>query len=258
MQDFEGKVAVVTGGAAGIGRGMAERLAAAGAKLVLADVNSDALAETAKELESGGASVLQVQTDVTDYAQVQALARRAFDEFGAVHVLCNNAGISTQNIAIWDIPIEEWRQVVGVNFWGVLHGIHAFVPLMLQSGAEGHIVNTASAAGLGSRPGLSPYVATKHAVVALTESLHHDLRLAGANVRASVLCPGRVVTRMSSRAPDEERSMLPSEVGDMVVAAIREQRFWILTHPEGIKERVRGRAEDLLQDRDPTHSLPIF
>ena len=268
MQDFEGKVAVVTGGASGIGLGMAERFAAAGMKVVLADIDEDALPEAESQLAEHGATVLSVPTDVTEPDQLEALVRRTLDEFGAVHVLCNNAGVNSPNVPIWEISLDDWRHVVGVNMSGVIHGIHAFLPPMLAQDSEGHIVNTASAAGLGSRPGISPYVATKHAVIALTESLHHDLRAAGSKLRASVLCPGRVRTRMLARHIETEGEgaaedlaasyLLPAQVGDLVLDAIREERFYILTHPQAEKERVRDAADDILLGRDPTHSSPIY
>ena len=157
--------------------------------------------------------------------------------------------------------------MVGVNFWGVLHGLHVFVPIMLEQDSEGHIVNTPSSAGLGSRPGISTYVSTKAAVVSLSESLHHELARAGSKLKASVLCPGRVrtplrmggyerprVPRSDEEADDEGRKLLPTAVGDLVLDAIREERFYVLTHPEAIKERVRSRADDILLDRLPTYS----
>ena len=272
MQDFEGKVAVVTGSAGGIGRGLAERFIAQGMRVVLADIDADRLAATEAELRAAGATVLGVPTDVTDIASVQALAKRAVDEFGAVHVLCNNAGVnSSPNDACWEVPIENWEFVLGVNLRGVIHGIHAFLPIMLAQASEGHIVSTASAAGLGSRPGIAPYVITKAAVISLSESLHHDLQQRGSKLRASVLCPGRVQTQMTMNQPGQpkrertseeaaaaEGYMTPHQVGDLVVESIREERFYIYTHPESTKERVRGRADDMIEQRLPTHSSPIY
>ena len=183
-------------------------------------------------------------------------------------MLWNNAGVSSPNLPVWEVSLDDWRRVISVNMGGVIHGIHAFLPHMLAQDSEGHIVNTASAAGLGSCPGISPYVATKHAVIALSESLHHDLRAAGSKLRASVLWPGRVRTRMIARhietagegdAADLAASyFLPAQVGDFVLEAIREERFYVLTRPEAEKERVRGAADDILLGRDPTHSAPIY
>ena len=204
--------------------------------------------------------------DVADPEQVDELARRVLDEFGAVHVLCNNAGVNSPDEPIWEVSQEDWAHVIDINLRGVVHGIHSFLPHMLAQDSEGHIVNTASAAGLGSRPGISPYVATKHAVIALTESLHHDLRAADSKLRASVLCPGRIRTPMMAahlerEGKDAEEAaagyLLPSQVGELVLDSIRDERFYILTHPEGEKDRVRGAADDILLGRDPTHSPPI-
>lgn len=269
MHDLEGKVAVVTGGAGGIGRGMANRFAASGMKVVLVDNNRERLDQAAAEMAEHGATVLGVPTDVTQIEDVRALAQRVLDEFGAVHVVCNNAGINTANVSIWEIPIEDWHAVIDVNLKGVLHGVHVFTPIMMEQD-EGHIVNTASAAGLGSRPGIQPYVVTKSGVVALTEGLHHELERAGSQVRASVLCPGRIRTEVSMGMPgrpgeqrtqeeldESSRYMRPDEVGDLVIESIREHRFYIFTHPEAIKERIRSRADDMLLERLPTYSPAI-
>ena len=204
MQDFEGKVAVITGGASGIGFGMAERFAAAGMTVVLADINEDALPEAESRLAERGASALGVPVDVADPDQVEELARRVLDEFGAVHVLCNNAGVNSSDEPIWEISRQDWERVIDINLRGVIHGIRTFLPHMLEQDSEGFIVNTASAAGLGSRPGISPYVATKHAVIALSESLHHDLVAAGSKLRAAVLCPGRIRTPMMAEHLERE------------------------------------------------------
>lgn len=268
MEDFEGKIAVITGGANGIGYGMAERFAASGMTVVLADIDEKALPEAESQLAEHGATALGVPTDVTQPEEVDALARRVLDEFGAIHVLCNNAGINSPDVPIWEVTLQDWQHVVGVNMQGIINGIHTFLPYMLAQNSEGHIVNTASAAGLGSRPGISPYVATKHAVIALSESLHHDLHAAGSKLRTSVLCPGRIRTNMMARhlndlntsdAKDLVASyLLPTQVGDLVIDAIRTERFYILTHPEAEKDRVRGAADDILLERDPTHSTSIY
>ena len=267
MQDFEGKVAVITGGASGIGFGMAERFAAAGMTVVIADINEDALPEAESRLAERGASALGVPVDVADPDQVEELARRVLDEFGAVHVLCNNAGVNSSDEPIWEVSRQDWERVIDINLRGVIHGIRTFLPHMLEQDSEGFIVNTASAAGLGSRPGISPYVATKHAVIALSESLHHDLVAAGSKLRAAVLCPGRIRTPMMAEHLEREGKdveeaaagyLLPGEVGELVFQALRDERFYILTHPEGERDRVRGAADDILLGRDPTHSPPIY
>jgi NAD(P)-dependent dehydrogenase (short-subunit alcohol dehydrogenase family) len=255
---------VVTGAASGIGFGLARRFATEGMKVVMADVEEPALKLAADELEADGAEVLAVVTDVSDHDAVHALAAATFDRFGAAHLVCNNAGIGTGGLA-WEISEAQWRWIVGVNLMGVVHGIQAFVPRLVEQG-EGHVVNTASAAGLVTGPGMSPYFATKHAVVALSESLAADLVGVGSNVGVSVLCPQWVKTRISdsdrNRPPDVEpivdestpdgaavrgriRSLVatgiePSEVADQVVDAIRSDRFYILTHP-GTVEAARQR-----------------
>ena len=265
MDDFRGKVAVVTGAASGIGFGLARRFASEGMKVVLADIEEPALKSAADELAADGAAdVLPVVTDVSDHDAVHDLARVTFERFGTAHVICNNAGIGTGGPA-WEVTEAQWRWIVGVNLMGVVHGIQAFVPRLVEQG-EGHVVNTASAAGLTSGPMMAPYFATKHAVVALSESLAADLAMAGADVGVSVLCPQWVRTRIGesdrNRPPDvrsfEEtapdaaagreaiRSLIdtgmdPAEVADHVVEAIRAKRLFILTHAgtlEAARERV--------------------
>jgi NAD(P)-dependent dehydrogenase (short-subunit alcohol dehydrogenase family) len=278
MTEFKGKVAVITGAASGIGRALADRCAQAAMKVVLADVEAAALANTEASLKASGSIVLAVQTDVSQARDVAALAQQTLEAFGAVHLLCNNAGVGTE-AAIWESTLEEWEWVIGVNLWGVIHGVRSFVPAMLAQGTECHIVNTASMAGLISSPGLGAYKVTKHAVVSLSETLHHELAERGAKVKVSVLCPGFVNTRImdsarnrpghvpaTPRSPESEArweairqfvpsGMPPEQVADAVFAAIREDRFYILTHPER-KESVRLRMEDILQERNPTVPAP--
>src|ERR1019366_5622775 len=170
MRELRGKVAVVTGAASGIGRAMAERFAREGMKLVLADVQEKALSEARDAIASGGVEAIAVPTDVSKWEQVDALAKRTFEAYGAAHVLCNNAGVGVGGVA-WEMSGADWDWVVGVNQWSVVHGIRAFVPRMIAQG-EGHVVNTASMAGLVTAPGMSVYCATKHAVVAISECLH--------------------------------------------------------------------------------------
>jgi len=194
MKDFQNKVAVITGAASGIGRALAERSARAGMKVVLADVEEDALVRTEKEMRAAGGTVLAVRTDVSKAHDVQALARKTLDAFGSVHLLCNNAGVAVATKAIWETSLEDWQWCLGVNLWGVIHGIRTFVPIMLRQDVEAHVVNTASIAGLLSLPYIAIYNATKHAVVTITESLHHELSLLSSKVKASVLCPGFIRT----------------------------------------------------------------
>jgi NAD(P)-dependent dehydrogenase (short-subunit alcohol dehydrogenase family) len=284
MKDVTGRVAVVTGAASGIGRGMAESFVAAGMKVVLADVDAERLGEFARELEKSGAEVLAVKTDVSRQDQVDELARRALDAFGAVHVVCNNAGVAHGGVPTWQSTLHDWEWIVGVNLMGVVHGVRTFTPLLLEQG-EGHIVNTASMAGLISGAGNALYGVTKHAVVALSEALFNELAAQGAaRVRVSVLCPGWINTQIlqsSQRnqpeavrhhlpqdrtSPEAEirrklvESMLasgldPRRVGDLVLDAIRAERFWILTHPQW-KSMIRHRMENVLEERDPTAAGP--
>jgi NAD(P)-dependent dehydrogenase (short-subunit alcohol dehydrogenase family) len=256
MQDFAGKVAVVTGAASGIGLALATRFGHEGASVVMADVERDALDRAAAGLagDLGADRVLAVPTDVRDPAAVEALAAATFDRFGTAHVVCNNAGVGVGGLA-WTVPADRWRWIVEVNLLAVAHGIRAFVPRMIEQG-EGHVVNTASSAGILTGPGMSPYFATKHAVVALSESLHFDLLLTGAAVGVSVLCPEWVRTRIAdserNRPADVaevepppgvdaeamrglitglvESGLDPAEVAGHVVDGIRAGRFWIFTH----------------------------
>ena len=279
MKDFKDKVAVITGAASGIGRALADRCVQEGMKAVLADVEAEPLATAEASLKAFGATVLAVQTDVSQVRDVEALAQKTMEAFGAVHVLCNNAGVGTE-AAVWESTLAEWEWIVGVNLWGVVHGVRVFVPLMLAQDAECHIVNTASTAGLISGPGLGAYQVTKHGVVTLSETLHHELAERGAKVKVSVLCPGIVNTRIMEsarnrpgdlsptgpRGPASEerwealRRLVPAgmpaaQVADAVFEALRKDRFYILTHPEG-KEAVRTRMEDILQERNPTPPGP--
>jgi len=279
MKDFKDKVAVITGAASGIGRALADRCVQEGMKAVLADVEAEPLATAEASLKASGATVLAVQTDVSQVRDVEALAQKTMEAFGAVHVLCNNAGVGTE-AAVWESTLAEWEWIVGVNLWGVVHGVRVFVPLMLAQDAECHIVNTASTAGLISGPGLGAYKVTKHGVVTLSETLHHELAERGAKVKVSVLCPGIVNTRIMEsarnrpgglpptgpRGPASEerwealRRLVPAgmpaaQVADAVFEALRKDRFYILTHPEG-KEAVRTRMEDILQERNLTPPGP--
>ena len=185
MRDVVGKVAVVTGGASGIGRGMAEVFGATGMKLVIADVDEARAAETARALEATGVEVVSVRTDVANQAEVDALARRALDAFGAVHVVCNNAGVAYGGLPTWESTLDDWKWVVGVNLMGVVHGVRTFTPILIEQG-EGHIVNTASIAGLITSAGNALYGVTKHGVVALSEALFNELAALASNVHVSV------------------------------------------------------------------------
>ena len=276
MKDLQDKVAVVTGAASGIGRAMAERFAAERMKVVLADIEEKALAEAEREMKASGAAVIAVRTDVSKAADVEALAQRTIESFGAVHVVCNNAGVGPAKGAIWELTEADWRWVLGVNLWGVLHGVRTFVPIMLKQDSEGHIVNTASVAGLLSAPFAATYCVAKHGVVTLSESLHRELAQVGSKVKVSVLCPAWVKTQLMDGDRNRPRELQnasdqatpqatmmneafcqlvasgtdPGEIGDAVVDAIRDEKFYILPHPEW-KEQVRVRMEDILEGRIP-------
>jgi NAD(P)-dependent dehydrogenase (short-subunit alcohol dehydrogenase family) len=277
MQDFKDKVAVVTGAASGIGRGLAERFAAEGMKVVLSDVEQEALVRVESEMRDQGATVLAVQTDVSDADQVESLARKTLDAFGAVHILCNNAGvIDMADRPVWETPLDVLKWVMGVNVWGVIHGLRSFIPVMLDQGTDCHVVNSASIAGLLANGEYGLYNPSKHAVVALSETAHLVLNERQAKVKVSVLCPGFVNTRLidagrnqpiqpqdesaevESRKQDRvdtmrqvlQAGMPPAQVADHVVTAIREERFYILPHPE-FKPEIERRMEDILQERNP-------
>lgn len=256
MEDLNGKVAVITGGASGIGRSLAHAFAAQGMKVVLADVDEVRMRAVEAELAEGGTEVLPVVCDTSLESSVQALAQATLDRFGAAHVLCNNAGVAGTGDP-WSGPISAWHWVVGINLYGVVHGIRAFLPIM-QDQREGHIVNTASMAGLVALPGAAAYNATKTAVVAISEGLFLELQSLGSPVGVSVLCPGFVKTNLLAGQQWQDRlgpepPMTTSPIGQMietmltqgvengvdpdliaaqVLDAIRAGRFWILTHPE--------------------------
>jgi len=197
MKDFKDKVIVITGAASGIGRGIARKATKEGMKVVLADIEKDALIRTKEELKSSGANVISVLTDVSKSEAIEKLAQKTINTFGEVHILCNNAGVSVPGL-IWECNLSDWNWVMGVNLWGVIHGIRVFVPIMLQQDNECHIVNTASMAGLSSEgPGNGIYTVTKHGVVALTEILSRELTLMNSKIKASVLCPGFVSTNIA-------------------------------------------------------------
>ena len=275
MKEFRDKVAVVTGAASGIGHALAQRFARAGMKIVLADVEPAALAQAAREIEALGAPALAVQTDVSKAAAVERLAQATLEKFGAVHVVCNNAGV-VMSAPSWMNTVADWEWVLGVNLWGVIHGIRVFTPILLSQGVEGHIVNTASVAGMIPGPGTSAYNVSKFGVVALSESLHYELTMLGSPVRVSVLCPGFVNTRimdaernrpaaLGETAPkmpgaDEMEQMgrqllaagaPPSQVAEVVFDAIRDERFYIFPAPEW-KQFIRARMEGILAERTPT------
>ena len=272
MELTAGKVAVVTGAASGIGLALAERFARAGLDVVLADVEEAALAAADQKIASLGVKTLAVPTDVSDEAAVQALAAASVDRFGAVHLVCNNAGVSSAADP-WFGPVSVWKWVLGVNLWGVIHGIRAFLPLLALQG-DGHIVNTASAAGL--IPGFAPsYDASKHAVVAISEDLYTAMKVAGLPVGVSVLCPGWVRTGIldaDRNWPDAmgevpgqaataevtlshvrravDKGMEPAAVAEFVADAVVADRFWVLTDPDFADIALR-RWQGIIEGRNP-------
>jgi NAD(P)-dependent dehydrogenase (short-subunit alcohol dehydrogenase family) len=244
-------VAVVTGGASGIGRALCLAFARAGARVVVADLDEAGMTETAAGVAKAGGRALAVRVDVSRLADVRALADRAWEEFGAVHVLCNNAGV-----ALWGgldtATHQDWEWAIGVNLWGVIHGVEAFVPRMIAQKTEGHIVNTASMAGLIASEGLGVYNTTKYAVVGLSETLQKDLRRH--DIGVSVLCPMGVTTRIRQSARSRPtalrnvgapetggeveligRSLTPEHVADRVLRAVLDNRLYVITHPEGLE-----------------------
>jgi NAD(P)-dependent dehydrogenase (short-subunit alcohol dehydrogenase family) len=275
MHDFRDRVAVVTGAASGIGFGLASAFAAEGMNVVLADIEAPALSEAVAKLEATGAEVLGVRTDVTDAAQVQALADAAVERFGAIHIACNNAGVGGGGLS-WEAPADMWEWVLGVNMWGVINCVRAFVPILMQQ-PEAHVVNTASIAGLVAGPFMGPYNASKYAVVAISETLYHEMAMMAPHVKVSVLCPGWVRTRIADSArnrpggegeiaaaasgfaaalqPLIDKGMPPDDLAAIVLDAIRTERFWILPH-DGVEEFwttfVNNRAQGLIDRTNPT------
>jgi len=246
MDNLAGKVAVVTGAASGIGLALAERFVVEGMKVVAADIDAERLAEVVESMTTGGAEVATFVCDTSVESDVNDLAAFALDRFGAAHVVCNNAGIAGLGDA-WTGSMDVWEKVIGINLYGVIYGVRAFLPIMKRQG-EGHIVNTASMAGLVAMPGGGPYNVSKHGVVALSEGLYLEQKATNSPIEVSVLCPGWVKTRIMERTDPQatamartmsdfardavESGMPPAEVADQVVDAIHHNRFWILTHDE--------------------------
>ena len=279
MKELKGKVAAVTGAASGLGRSMALAFAAEGMDVALADVDLGNVSSVENEIRKNGVRSLAMRVDVARAIEVDAFAERTLKELGAVHVVCNNAGVSPLG-ALWENTVADWQWILGVNLWGVIHGVRAFTPRLIAQN-EGHIVNTASVAGLISPPGSGAYNVTKHAVVALSESLYHDLRERGSGVGVSVLCPAYVPTRITDSErnrpkdlplPEKSAATLAREamlrkavtsgkvsadqVAQAVVAAVKEERFYILTHPR-IKGAIRARMEDILEERAPRNPMAL-
>jgi len=280
MKDFAGRVAVITGAGSGIGRALADRAAALGMKLVLADVDAEALERATDDLLAGGSEVLSMVCDVRKCSHVEELADAAMIRFHGVHLVFNNAGVATAGL-VWEHSEADWEWVLGVNLWGAIHGVRIFTPLMLdcarrEPGYEGHIVNTASMAGLLSTPALGLYNVAKHAVVALSETLYHDLRLVDAPVGASVLCPYYVPTAIAQserHRPDELRRhhgptrsqqaalallaqsvesghITAAEVARMTFDAVGRGDFYIFTQPDTL-DAVATRMQAIVAAQPP-------
>ena len=282
MQEFQGKVAVITGAASGIGRAIAERCVSEGMKVVLADIDEAPLAGTETELKALGGTVLGVRVNVAQRSDIELLARQTLDAFGQVHLLFNNAGVGAGG-APWEATWNDWEWVIGVNLWSVISGVKIFAPLMLAQNTECHIINTASAAGLMVGAGSAPYAVTKHAVVALSESLYLSLQQRNSLVRVSVLCPGLVRTNIGNaerNRPAElsnepvvptpeleagraafraaiESSMPPAQVAEVVFNGIRKEQFYILPDPKYM-EVVQLRTDNLLRMENPQSPFAII
>ena len=285
MKDLEGRVAVVTGAGSGIGLAMARRFAEEGMKLAIADIEAAPLDAALAALRATGAEAIAVRTDVMSETDVGKLADEAFEAFGAVHLLCNNAGVTSATLRTraWEAPVSDWNWILGVNFMGVLNGVRSFVPRMLAGGEEGHIVNTASVAGLLTAA--NPYHVSKHAVTCLTEGIFKDFRAMGAKLSASLLCPGLIrtpildaernrparfgpPTDVASLAPDIQRwaegfrSALdagyePEQVAREVVDGVRADRFYIVPAQPFLVDLIRTRMEEVAQQRNPTQAPPV-
>jgi NAD(P)-dependent dehydrogenase (short-subunit alcohol dehydrogenase family) len=271
MKHFKGRTAVITGAASGFGLETSRTAAREGMNVVMADVQQDALDRAAAEIAASGAAVLPYRLDVSKAAEVEALGAATLRRFGAPSFVFNNAGVGCGGL-IWENTLQDWEWVLGVNLWGVVHGLRVFTPMMLDAarqdpGFEGHIVNTASMAGLLNPPNMGVYNVSKHAVVSLSETLYQDLRLVTEQVTASVLCPFFVTTgisRSERNRPAELPAARPTKsqligsgkvtaamVAQYVFDALREQRFYIYSHPQALAS-VQTRLEDVVQIRNPT------
>jgi NAD(P)-dependent dehydrogenase (short-subunit alcohol dehydrogenase family) len=282
MRELNGRVAVVTGAASGIGLAMAHRFAAAGLRVVMADIERPVLERAAATVAATGAEVVAVPADVAVLADVERLRDAALEAFGGVHVLCNNAGVGSRGLPVAELPLRDFEWVLGVNLWGVIHGLHAFLPHLLTQD-EAHIVNTASISGLAHLPNMGPYNASKAAVVALSETLKFELDAQGAPVGVSVVCPSWVRTNISTAVRNlperlayeltteqvakqaeykarraEQKSgndaLEPADVAEQVLAAISENRFYVLTHQSSLGN-LRDRFGRILEGLNPEAPL---
>jgi len=279
MKELNGKVAVVTGASSGLGRATALALAREGMRVAIVDVDVAGLDKLAKELAGQGVKALKQRTDVTRGDEMDALAERVFDELGGAHLLCNCAGVSL-SAPVWETTVGDWQWTIGVNVWGVIHALRAFVPRFIAQDS-GHVVNATSIAGLISPPGSGAYSAGMHAVVSLSETLHHDLKEVGSSVGVSVLCPAYIPTgspESEAKRPKEfanppreisplqraKQAMLrkaaqsgrisEDQVAQMLISGVKANRFYILTHPR-IKGAIEDRMHDILEERAPHNPL---
>ena len=277
MKDFQGKVAVITGGASGLGLEIARLAAKKGLKLVLADIEERALKQAELEFSDQGVEILALRTNVVLAEDLDHLAQQTLARFGAVHLLFNNAGVALSKTT-WETTVADWEWVLGVDLWGVIHGVRVFTPLMLKQDTPCHIINTASVAGMLSTQGMAAYNVAKHGVVTLSETLYHDLRRRNAKIDVSVLCPAWVNTAIwdsarnrpddllneseqkssddakleeSARQAVQSGKVSAPQVAEIVFSAIENNQFYILTHPK-IKKWIGLRVEDILQDRQPS------
>jgi NAD(P)-dependent dehydrogenase (short-subunit alcohol dehydrogenase family) len=286
MDTFEGKVAVITGGASGLGLAMAHRFADAGANIVIADIEAEPLAMAEAAIAAKGVKVLPRRTDVAKADELEALAESAYRRFGAVHILCNNAGVGGTSGATWELSLADWQWVVDVDLWSVIHGIRSFVPRMIAGGEEAHVVNTASIAGLVSGAVGGPYTVSKFGVVALSEQLYYELGRAGHNIGVSVLCPGFVNTNIYDsgrnrqeaygaqpqaqptaqasqlRQQLEERRttmMQPAEIGELVFQAVRSRDLYIIpTGSAALDTALSARFDNVLERRNPPLNMQVL
>jgi NADP-dependent 3-hydroxy acid dehydrogenase YdfG len=280
VKEFSGKVAVITGAGSGFGREFARIAASLSMKLALADIQSDALETVAAELRDTGTQVLALRTDVSKQTDMEALAAKTFETYGAAHLLFNNAGVGVGGF-VWENSVADWEWVLGVNVWSVIHGIRLFVPKMLAQGDECHVVNTASVAGLLSPQTMGVYNVSKHSVVTLSETLYQDLRVAGANIGVTLLCPAFVATGIANAERNRPAELSPgpltpsqkiaqtatakavssgkltaADVAAKTFDCIRENRFYCITHPN-ILGSVELRLQDILAQRNPTDPFSL-
>ena len=284
MEKFDGGTAVVTGGASGMGLAFAHRFAEAGMNVVLADIEAEPLAMAEASVAAKGAKVMPVRTDVANPEEIEALATKTYERFGKVNILCNNAGIGGSPGNVWELSQKDWEWVIDVDLWSVINGVRSFVPRMIASGEEGHVINTASVAGLVSGAVGGPYTVAKFGVVALSEQLYFELGRAGHKVGVSVLCPGFVNTNIydsgrnrqaaygeSDVTPtpegEQRRAMLnamrgqmmqPGEIAELVFEAVRTRNLYIVpTGSEALESAVRTRLENVVERKNPEMQVSI-